>query len=105
MANLSKYLDPENSQKTHIPLETRRKQQVQVPKKQNKLTTVKVTLESYEKLNILKTATGQTHLSLLDAALELYFETIALENQKVKAYKALADDYKVVDGQMTIDDF
>lgn len=74
----------------------------------HKLATVSVRIpeNSYGLLKIISQATNSKQVHVLEKAIQLYFDTVSLENPKVNALKALQDDYKVPDlHQTTIDEF
>lgn len=112
----SKYLDQE--EQTRVPLKKKRAlescsqpaRRAASSKKQQKsheLRSVKMTSSAYEKMDIVKMVTSKSYVAILDEAMTNYLERMALENDKIKAMKAMLEDYQKseIDGQTSIDDF
>lgn len=62
--------------------------------KKRKNRSVKIGEVSFEKLKILKMATEKNYVDLIELAIDNLVETIALENQKVRAIESLLHDYQ-----------
>lgn len=68
--------------------------------------TIKVTEESFEQLKILKLATNESYVTLVERAIAHLVEVTALENQKVRTIETLFHDFKPPDEvQMSIEEF
>jgi hypothetical protein len=67
---------------------------------------IRIHASAEEELNLLVMATKEKKVALLDQAIHLLFETLALENQQVKAFQTLLNDFSVPDrAQTSLEDF
>ncbi len=106
-SNTSKEKILKTSQPTSKPpkaLEVEKKKSRKV--ENSTLKSQKISAEAFEKLVILKHATGRKQIDLLEEAIDNLFAKLSLENQKVRALQVIYQDEITVDNRQTsIDDF